>query len=93
MRNSKRASIVGCISLDGTALKPLIISPNKTIEASLVSKGYHEENCIIISQESGFINKEAFSYWADVIFFPKVRRRHICIQNMIISIIISKIQI
>ena len=76
-RSSKRATLVACIALDGTSLKPLVISPNKTIEEKLNAKGYHDENCVIISQDNGFVNKESFAHWADVIFFPEVRRRRI----------------
>lgn len=76
-RSSKRATMIGCISLNGTALKPCVITSNKTKERSLNSMGYHDDNVLIISQESGFVNIEAFAYWADMVFFPEVRRRRI----------------
>ena len=76
-RGSKRSTLIGCICLDGSALKPCIISPSKTIETELITCGYNEENVLIISQESGFVNKEAFNFWADEILFPEIRKRRI----------------
>ena len=37
--------------------------------------GYNESNCLIVSQEHGFINSEIFAFWADHIFFPEVQKK------------------
>ena len=74
-RGSKRTTLIGCICLDGSALKPCILSPSKSIETELINLGYNEETVLIISQESGFVNKEAFDFWADEILFPEILRR------------------
>ena len=74
-RCAKRATMIGCIAADGTALKPFIISPNKTIERSMKSCGYGEQNVVVVSQENGFVNSASFAYWADICFFPEVMRR------------------
>ena len=76
-RNMKRATLIGCISADGTALKPFVISPNKTVEIELRLLGYRDDTVTIVSQSNGFINAATFSYWADTIFFPEVKRRRI----------------
>ena len=74
-RTTKRITLIGAICLDGSSLKPCIVSPNKTIEQELVNNGYNESNCIIVSQESGFINAELFSYWANEVFFKELAEK------------------
>ena len=74
-RNYKRTTMVGCISLDGTRLKPLVVVPNKRIEKALILEGYGEENVVIYCQENGFINTEIFYYWAEEILLPEIERR------------------
>ena len=74
-RDSKRASMIGCIAMDGSALKPFVISYNKSVETQLLAAGYNEENCFIVYQDKGFVNAELFSLWADNVFFPEVKRR------------------
>ena len=76
-REGKRASMIGCIAMDGTALKPLVISPNKTIETAMIKAGYNDANCFIVSQDKGFVNAEIFAVWADYVFFPELKRRRI----------------
>ena len=70
-RESKRSSLIHCIAADGTALKPLLIIPRKTIDSIA--------NCnnVLIkrSQEKGFANTELIKLWLKRIFFPEVARR------------------
>ena len=74
-RTLKRASMIGCICLDGTTMKPLIVSPNKTISRMLHISGYNENTCLVVHQENGFVNNEIFAFWAEHIFFPEVARK------------------
>ena len=76
-RNTKRASLIGCIAADGSALKPMIIVPRKRLAANLKHYGYSEDVCGIISQESGFVNAAIFDYWATSVFFPEVQNRRL----------------
>ena len=74
-RNSKRATMIGCIAADGTALKPFVISPNRTVEKEIRTLGYRDDTVMIVSQENGFINAAIFAFWADMILFPEILRR------------------
>ena len=74
-RTYKRTTMIGCISLDGTKLKPFVIVPNKRVEKTLLLEGYNESNVIIYSQENGFINSELFYYWAEEVLVPEIERR------------------
>ena len=75
VRNGKRASLIGCISADGSALRPTVVVPRKRIAANLKYYGYTEKTCEIINQESGFVNAAIFDYWATETFFPEVQKR------------------
>lgn len=61
-RNYKRSTLVRCISLDGTTLKPLMAMQNKRIEKKLINDGYNENNVVLYYQENGFINSEIFAF-------------------------------
>ena len=74
-RASKRSTLIGCICADGTAMKPLVIIQNKTVQKELVKNGYGEENCLIVYQENGFVSSEIFAFWADHLFFPLVKEK------------------
>lgn len=73
-RSSKRAIMVGTISLDGTTLTPLIILTNKRIEKQLLMTGNDKQNVFVIYQKNGFINSRSFTYWAEQIFMPELIR-------------------
>ena len=74
-RTTKRSTLIGCIAADGTALKPCVVTPNKSVEKALQLQGYNETNCLIVSQEKGFINAELFAFWADHVLFPEITKR------------------
>ena len=74
-RNSKRSTMIGTISIDGTKLKPYIVLTNKTCEKELIINGYGDSNVLKVYQENGFITSESFGHWADSIFFPELMKR------------------
>ena len=74
-RSSQRATLIGCIAADGTHLKPCVVIPIKTIERRLILEGYNDANCLIVSQEKGFVNAELFAFWGDHILFPEIIER------------------
>ena len=76
-RNSKRLTTVACINIDGSSLKPLIISERKTVEIELSQIGYSDNHFLIKFQENGFISTEIFNEWAYEIFFPDLMRKRI----------------
>lgn len=74
-RSSKRSTMIGAISLDGTRLKPCVILTGKRSEKQIIIDGYGDENVLVIHQENGFVNSESFAYWADTILFPSILER------------------
>ncbi len=76
-RASRRATLIGCVCADGSALKPLIIITRKTKENALAEMGYNPECVEIVYQANGFVTGPLFDYWAQTIFFPELRNRRI----------------
>jgi transposase len=74
-RNSKRATLVACISGDGMALKPLVILPRKTIEDDIFLHGYNSKNTSFCYQENAFMTMSIFLLWAEEVFFPAVEAK------------------
>ena len=73
-RESKRATLVHCISADGTCTKPLLIIPRKTVDSTLL-KRINCNNVYIKHQTKGFANTELIKFWIEEIFFPTVEAK------------------
>lgn len=71
-RNSKRSTLVGCISADGNSFKPMIIVHRKTIDSDIKLAGYTEDRVLFACQEHGFMTTKLFNQWAKQIFIPSV---------------------
>ena len=74
-RNQKRSSMISCISLDGSFIKPVLVVQRKKIENELMLMGIKDSNCLIVYQECGFINDSIFYHWAEKILFPEIKKR------------------
>ena len=74
-RSAKRNTMIGCIGMDGTALIPLIVTPYKTVERSLLLQGYGPDKCVLVQQDAGFVTSQIFAFWADHVLFPYVLQK------------------
>jgi hypothetical protein len=74
-RTGKRITLIACIALDGSFLKPTIIIPRKTVDTDLLLTGLTSEKVTIKSQPNGFINTPIFDSWVQETFLPELRRR------------------
>jgi hypothetical protein len=74
-RSTKRCSLLGCISADGSVVKPLMIVSRKTSELELYEIGYTPDKVTLRFQESGFMNTALFEQWMMDEFLPLVRAR------------------
>jgi hypothetical protein len=59
-RAGKRITLVGCICLDGTVMKPMVVIPRHTVDNDLSLLGVSNSNCHICHQPNGFIDRELF---------------------------------
>lgn len=73
-RKNKRSTLVHCICLDGTYLKPLIIIPRKTVD-NIILKRATCNNVILKFQNKGFSTTELTKIWLTEIFFPEIEKR------------------
>jgi hypothetical protein len=74
-RNTKRSTLVACITADGFRFKPFIIVDRVTAEKELPMYGYHARNVALNFQENAYMNTPLFEKWAHEVFFPQVEER------------------
>ena len=55
----------------------MVVTQRKQISKKLEAFGYNSNNCMIVGQETGFVNAELFDYWATTVFFPEVECKRI----------------
>jgi hypothetical protein len=61
-RTGKRSTLVGCICLDGSFMKRMVVIPRHKVDEDLPLLGVSEWNCHICHQSSGFTNRELFDH-------------------------------
>ena len=66
---------MACVGLDGTRLKPLIITRNKTVSSLMFENGYNQENLILVSTKKGYVTEPAFGLLLTEVFVPAVDER------------------
>ena len=71
-RKQNHATLLGCITASGKALKPLVIAKRKSVEANLILEGVDPTNVMLEPSPTGFINREIFTKWLIEVFIPHV---------------------
>ena len=71
-RTINRCTLLGCVGLDGTRVKPAIITKNKTLNSLIFESGYSPENVAFHSITNSFITGDVFMQWLNDIFIPHV---------------------
>ena len=74
---------MACIALDGSRLKPLIVTRNKTVSSLMFENGYTKENLILVSTPKGFVNEHVFAHWLREVFFPAVDERRAVLRRQL----------
>ena len=74
-RQVKRITIVGTVALDGTALKPFMITSRKTVPLALYEFGWSHRKCCISFQKNAYIDSSLFVKWAEMVLVPAVHER------------------
>jgi hypothetical protein len=74
-RTGKRITLLACIALDGSFLRPTVIIPRKTVDSDLSLTGMTSEKVTVKSQPHGFINAPIFDSWFEETFLPELRTR------------------
>lgn len=77
-RNEKRSTLLACITLDGTYMKPLVIVDTANLTVDLTQAGFTK--MVASVQPSGFITTELFDKWTRDVYFKRVvkmrRKKH-----------------
>ena len=74
-RTAYRCTLIVCVALDGTRLKPAIITKTKTVSSAIFENG-HDTNCLkLYHTKNSFITGEVFWQWLNDIFLPCVEER------------------
>ena len=71
-RTVNRCTLLGCMGLDGTRVKPAIITNNKTLNSLIFESGYSPEKLTVYSTTNSFITSDVFFQWLTDIFIPHV---------------------
>ena len=76
-RAEKRATLIACVSADGSAVKPLVVLQRQTIEAELLTRGYTADKVVLARSAKGFVTTELFLQWCEHVFLPDLRARRL----------------
>ena len=71
-RTINRCTLIGCVGMDGTRVKPAIITKNKTLNSLVFESGYSPENVTVYTTTNSFITGDVFMQWLTDIFVPHV---------------------
>jgi hypothetical protein len=73
-RTGKRITLLSCIALDGSFMKPIVIVPRKTVD-DLALTGMTPEKVTVKSQVHGFMSTSLFDSWFWDTFIPELTRQ------------------
>ena len=62
-RTARRCTLLACIALDGTCLKPAIITKNRTVNSRLFEKGLTPKDIAMYWTENSFMDGDTFYKW------------------------------
>ena len=62
-RSSRRITLVVCIVLDGSRLKPAVITRNATVNSLLFERGYDSENVALYTTKNSFVTGDVCGQW------------------------------
>jgi hypothetical protein len=74
-RAAQRKSLLVCITVYDTYLRPLLILTRETIERVLIEQGINSELAVMDRQEHGFISMVLFKDWCHEVLFPALEER------------------
>ena len=82
-RTANRCTLMACVGLDGSRLKPLIITRNKTVSSLMFENGYNQENLILVSTKKGYVTEPVFGLWLTEVFVPAVDERRAALRQQL----------
>ena len=74
-RSARRCTLMACIAMDGTRLKPAVITKTPTMNSKLFETGYGPESLTLFTTKNSFITRDVFGEWLTKTFIPHVEKR------------------
>ena len=75
-RSTRRCTLIACICLDGSILRPTVITKTMTISSAVFAEGgWRSDRVKFAHTENSFINNEVFGEWLCDVFLPEVIRK------------------
>ncbi|OHS96286.1 hypothetical protein TRFO_37559 [Tritrichomonas foetus] len=82
-RNQKNITLVACINGGGDTVMPLIVDHRLKIQPEVTSSGLRlDEDVMIRSSESGFVNEELIIEWLNKSAFKHINASRECLNDM-----------
>ena len=82
-RSARRCTLVACISPNGDAMIPTILTKTKTVHSLLFDRGFSLNELRVFSTENSFITRNIFSRWVNEVFLTKVEEKRARLRRMI----------
>ena len=73
-RIPNRTTFLGCITANGDSLRPLIITKRKTVDSSLLLRGYTASKFQLAYSVKGYITKDIFNEWLKEVLVPYIQQ-------------------
>ena len=74
-RKPHRCTLMACIALDGSTLKPAIITKNKMVSSVLFRRGYGPRNIKLYHTKNSFVTCDVFERWLKEILIPYIEEK------------------
>ena len=71
-RIPNRTTFLGCITANGDFLRPLLITKRKTVDTSLILRGYTAHKFQLAYSLKGYITKDIFNAWITEVLVPYI---------------------
>ena len=81
-RSARRCTLVACISPNGDAMIPTILTKTKTVHSLLFDRGFSLNELRVFSTENSFITGNIFSRWVNEVFLPTVEKKRARLRKM-----------
>lgn len=73
--NEKRLTVLFCISMDGTYIKPYVLTERLSVNTKLLERGLTPDKIEFIHTVNGFMNSDIFLKWLLDVFIPELQIR------------------
>lgn len=74
-RDGDRITLIACVNLDGSYMKPSYVITRETVDVELTQNGFLKDNVYLYFSESAFANTPIFEDWLKDVYLEEIKRR------------------